>query len=264
MHGKLDIAGRLKRLLNVSRSTRHQQASRPTSGNDSKQDVPYFDEYHEMREYVVPLPPLTLMIKAGAPTVENFLVVGDVWAQVIGKLLIPGNVMLDIGCGCGRIPRFLVNFPGISYIGFDILQPSVDWCSEYLTPKSNGRFRFYHVDGFSQYYNPTGSIEAGQVKFPSEDAMVDLAIAASVFTHLKEPDAKHYLEEARRVLKIGGMALFSIHINTQLGCPFEGDEARIDIEPGYFVQLAENAKLKLKERIGKLCGQETFMFEAAE
>ncbi|MGP8129086.1 MAG: class I SAM-dependent methyltransferase [Candidatus Bathyarchaeia archaeon] len=217
-----------------------------------------------MRKYVVPLPSLALMVKAGAPTVENFLVVGDVWSQVIGKLLIPGSVMLDIGCGCGRIPRFLVNFPGISYIGFDILKPSVDWCSENLTSKSNGRFRFYHVDGFSQYYNPNGSIEASQVKFPTEDATIDLAIAASVFTHLKEPDAKHYLEEGRRVLKAGGIALFSIHINTQPGCQFQGDEARIDIEPEYFVQLAQNANLKLKERIGKLCGQETFLFEAAK
>lgn len=185
------------------------------------------------------------MTKAGAPSVENFLVVGDVWSQVIGKLLVRGSVMLDIGCGCGRIPRFLVNLPGISYIGFDILQPSVDWCAENITPKSNGRFRFYRIDGFSQYYNPKGSIAASHVKFPTEGASIDMVIAASVFTHLKEPDARHYLEEARRVLKTGGMA-------------------RIDIAPEYFIQLAASTKLKLKERIGKLCGQETYLFEAAE
>ncbi len=226
--------------------------------------VPYYDEYYEVRKYAVPLPPFVLIAKAGGPTVENFLVVGDVWAQVIGRLLGQGSSILDIGCGCGRIPRFLVNFPGISYIGFDIFKPSIDWCSEYLAPKSNGRFRFHYIDGFSQYYNPAGSIEAREVRFPTEDATISMAIAASVFTHLKEPDAIHYLEETRRVLKPQGTALFSIHVNVKPGFQFSGDEARTDIEPGYFIQLASNARLRLRERIGKLCGQEAFLFEATE
>ena len=47
-------------------------------------------------------------------------------------------------------------------------------------------------------------------EFPCEDASIDTALAASVFTHIDLNTAKRYLRETKRVLKIGGRAIFSI------------------------------------------------------
>jgi SAM-dependent methyltransferase len=59
-------------------------------------------------------------------------------------------------------------------------------------------------------YNPHGRLSASQVAFPYHDASFDFAFAASVFTHLDADECRHYLAEARRVLRPGGrlMATF--------------------------------------------------------
>lgn len=211
--------------------------------------------------YVAPLLSAELMGTVGASDIENFFVVGDAWAQVITRFLGASDTVLDIGCGCGRTARFLLNLRSIQYIGFDIFKPSIEWCIANLTPLSNNRFRFYHFDGFSQHYNPQGKISVSQYRFPADSGSIDVAFGASIFTHLRKSDAEHYLEETYRVLKKEGKAVFSIHVNPTVGQLFSGSEDRIDIDPGYFISMAERAQLKLKERIGDLCGQQTFMFE---
>ena len=52
-------------------------------------------------------------------------------------------------------------------------------------------------------------------EFPCEDASIDTALAASVFTHIDLNTAKRYLRETKRVLKIGGRAIFSIFALTK-------------------------------------------------
>ena len=211
-------------------------------------------------KYVAPLPSAQLMGSIGAPDIENFLIVGEAWAQVISKFLTLGDTVFDIGCGCGRTARFLIYF-SIEYIGFDIFQPSIQWCIENLTPLSNNRFQFYHFNGISEHYNPQGTINPMEYRFPSDDGYINMAIGASIFTHLTEPHAMHYLEETNRVLKGGGKALFSIHTHPADGKLISGKEDRIDIDPKYFLIMTQKAGLRLKEEIGDLCGQETFLFE---
>ena len=46
------------------------------------------------------LPSAQLMGSVGATTIENFYVVGEAWAHVVGSLLPGGGTVLDIGCGC--------------------------------------------------------------------------------------------------------------------------------------------------------------------
>jgi hypothetical protein len=85
---------------------------------------------------------------------------------------------------------------------------------------------------------------------------VDVSFAGSLFTHLLEPDAAHYLRETARVLAPAGRAIVSLHIEPAAGFRYSGSEARIDVEPDYFLELATNAGLVLDERLGDLCGQE--------
>ncbi len=209
---------------------------------------------------VVPLPSELLMGTVGATDIENFFVVGDAWAQVATRLLGPERSMLDIGCGCGRTARFLLNVRDLHYVGFDIFKPSIDWCATRITPATSGRFRFFHFDGGSAHYNPDGEQAAERYRFPAADDSTALVIAASLFTHLKEPDAVHYLAETARVLQPGGKALFSIHGAPEAGSSYSGDEDRIDIRPDYFIEIAARAGLSLKERVGDLCGQEALVF----
>jgi prepilin-type processing-associated H-X9-DG protein len=212
--------------------------------------------------YVLPLPSPALMANIGSHDLANFFAVGDAWSQIICSFIASNATVLDIGCGCGRIARWLINLPELRYIGFDIFKANIAWCDAHVTPRSGGRFQFHHFDGQSAFYNPGGRLATTDYRFPADAESVDFALAASVFTHLREPDALHYLRETQRVLRYGGRALFSIHIEPR-GGPFSGSEARIDIAPRYFVGMAERAGLALRERIGDVLGQELFLFEKA-
>src|SRR5205823_1511644 len=124
------------------------------------------------------------------------------------------------------------------------------------------RFEFHSIDVFSAAYNPRGKVLGTEVVFPAEDGTIDLAFACSLFTHLLEDDTKHYLREVSRVLAPGGIFLPTIHIEPAPGTATSGDKARIDINPDYFVRLAQDAGLRLVERLGTLNGQEALLFTA--
>jgi SAM-dependent methyltransferase len=203
------------------------------------------------------------MYHVGAPSVENFLVVGDAWGQVVSKHLVEPGQVLDIGCGCGRTARMLLHHPFIEgYVGFDVIKPYVDWDTAFLTPISDGRFRFVHLDVRSDYYNPTGSISPDSVTFPSQDGVFSLAFAASLFTHLKEGAARRYLSESRRVLRQGGRLIASVHTDAVAGTNWSGDESRADVRPEYWLALAADAGFSVEKELGEICGQATYTFRA--
>lgn len=106
--------------------------------------------------------------------------------------------VLDLGCGCGKLARFFCLNPGLTYVGIDLFAPSIRWCRRAFAPFSD-RFDFIHFDGQSDIYNPTGKIKSSEYVLPLEDSEMDMTICASLFTHLFEADARHYLEEIARI-----------------------------------------------------------------
>ncbi len=208
-------------------------------------------------KYTIPLPPDSLMWSVGGQNVENFLVVADAWAQVVSRYTIPYCTVLDIGCGCGRTARMLISNRFISsYIGFDVIAANVAWCNIYIKPAFEGRIcDFHHFDLYSREYNPTGAFQAKEFRFPCKDASVDVVVAASLFTHLLEPDANHYLSEIARVLRKTGTAIVSIHITVAANVNYQGGEARIDVNQQYFIDMASRAGLDCKDVIPDLAGQ---------
>jgi SAM-dependent methyltransferase len=120
---------------------------------------------------------------------------------------------LEIGCNHGRTALGLVDLISQegSYVGYDILKPHIDFANSHF-PLVNGRMKFVFADLFNQVYNPAGSIDPLSYIFPSANESIDVAYAASVFTHLLPETIEHYLEETARVLAPGGKAMYSLFI----------------------------------------------------
>jgi SAM-dependent methyltransferase len=214
-------------------------------------------------EIVPPIAATALRANVGSPSLVGNLFVADAWYLVLSRFLRKSSVVLDIGCGCGKMARTFVYHPYIQrYIGFDVIRENIDWCDQTIAPLSEGRFEFHYFDVFSRAYNPAGKINGADVVFPAVDGEVDFAFAGSVFTHLLQEDAEHYLREVRRALARDGIFLPSIHTSPSPGNKYSGNESRIDVDCEYFVSLAQAAGLRLMEKLGALCGQDTFLFAA--
>jgi SAM-dependent methyltransferase len=140
--------------------------------------------------------------------------------------------VLDIGCGIGRMARVLVGVlePPGSYDGFDVSRPGIRWCQARYTVTA-APFRFTHVDLHHPEYNPGGTGDAAELRFPYPDASFDLAIATSVFTHLLDGAVSRYLAETARVLAPGGR-LFSTWLLIDPGSPPEGGAPVFHPTPG--------------------------------
>jgi SAM-dependent methyltransferase len=100
--------------------------------------------------------------------------------------------IVDIGCGIGRLTTSLAGEPIASYLGTDILPEVLD---EARVPVAGDpRFSFALVDGLS---------------VPAESESRDIVCAFSVITHLLDEEVFAYLREAARILRPGGVAVFS-------------------------------------------------------
>jgi ubiquinone/menaquinone biosynthesis C-methylase UbiE len=122
----------------------------------------------------------------------------------------PGDRVLDVGCGAGRLAGPLTGFlgPAGSYEGFDSSAERIDWCNEHIAPHHPG-FRFSVADVHNGQYNPDAETKASEYTFPYGDGGFDVAFLTSVFTHMLPDDVAHYLDEIARVLKPGGRSLIT-------------------------------------------------------
>lgn len=161
-------------------------------------------------------PPYSLRAFVGGA--QGFDQVGEWFCGELLRLglLNRGTRVLDIGCGCGRVAYTLatdrrLDSLQIRYTGMDIDRASVDWCSRNIAT-ANSRFSFYHADCESPSYNPGGLEAADRYRFPHPDGAFDLILLTSVFTHLLEDAAVHYLAETSRLLAPGGSAYASFFL----------------------------------------------------
>ncbi len=155
----------------------------------------------------------------------------------------PSSSVLDIGCGPGRVAAALTRFldPATgTYEGFDVMPESIKWCRKAISPK-HPNFNFQVADLHNAQYNPAGTQRADAYVFPYGDARFDVALAASLFTHLRPFEGQRYLDEAKRVLRPGGY-LFGTWflINEEAEDLLERDKA---MTPGIFT--ASQPPLKL-------------------
>jgi SAM-dependent methyltransferase len=145
------------------------------------------------------LPPWPLMHDAFSHVqYRSYFATGNMAAKAIAGLaarfLGDGPVTVcEWGCGPGRVVRHL---PGLlpkesSVIGTDYNARSIAWCSSNLPGK-------YLVNKLA----PPLPLETGQV---------DVLYAISIFTHLSEAMHEEWLKELLRVVRPGGIILFTVH-----------------------------------------------------
>jgi SAM-dependent methyltransferase len=146
----------------------------------------------------LPLPPPILRVQvSGLARGEAFIVQSHHAAQAVlggvrraGRELEEFDAVLDFGCGCGRVMRRWAGISGPSFYGSDYNPKFIEWCRENLP------FAQFEVNGLAP-------------PLPFADGQFDLVYALSVFTHLTEPLQHQWITELRRVIKPGGLILFS-------------------------------------------------------
>jgi SAM-dependent methyltransferase len=133
--------------------------------------------------------------KVGKGITENMMRMG---------LLSPSSIVLDVGCGLGRLARPLVSYlEDGEYYGIDTTKSSVAWCAEAYKEYPN--FHFMHSDVYSTTYNRTATTKARDYIFPFNDGIFDFVWSTSLFTHMVIADVDNYLKEMSRVMKNGAM-----------------------------------------------------------
>lgn len=121
-------------------------------------------------------------------TDETFERTGRQDAELIAKYLRGDDVVLNIGCGVGRIEKYLA--PQVKLLhAIDVSGEMIRLAGQRLAGLPNVKLR-----------------EVGNQDFLSAfaDASIDLVFSFLVLQHLEREDAFLYLQDAHRVLKPGG------------------------------------------------------------
>ncbi|MBV8069771.1 MAG: class I SAM-dependent methyltransferase [Acidobacteriaceae bacterium] len=139
---------------------------------------------------------IAAMVAAGASPEAGaggeFDLIGQIELAILRYYgLKPGDFLIDVGCGPGRLAKPLSAYLRGRYSGFDIVDALVDH-AKLLVNRPDWRFE---------------SVE--HIGIPEPDGCADMVCFFSVFTHLLHEQSYWYLQEAIRVLKPGGTIVFS-------------------------------------------------------
>lgn len=137
------------------------------------------------------------------------------------------NVILDLGCGYGRLAfGILERLPDIKkYIGIDVNRDAINWCTKYINSKHQN-FSFIHTDVANRRYNPDGSIDKESIILPVQDRSVNILYLYSVFSHMDIGDIESYLKEFQRILADGGKIFLTAFVE-------DGVEDMVENPAGY-------------------------------
>jgi SAM-dependent methyltransferase len=161
-----------------------------------------------------PIPPPRLVrLVALDDDVEKWLATGAVDAGLIRRLLAENGVtlndlgaILDFGCGCGRVARWWDELSGPAVYGCDYDGVLTGWCRRnlpFLSVKTN----------------------ASVPPLPFRRESFDFIYAISLFTHLDAAAQHAWIPDVHRVLRPGGLFLFTVHGERFTGLLSEPDRA---------------------------------------
>lgn len=157
--------------------------------------------YRRRTGYSEPIPPVALRARVGSPGIDAFVRNGRVYEELLpetlreaGRPLSAFDCVLDLGAGCGRVlvPLWRRFGDGATFHGCDIDSGAIAW------------LRANH---------PGLAVEVNEFHppLPYPERSFDLVYSISVFSHLDERAQFEWLDEVRRVLRPGGLALLTVH-----------------------------------------------------
>lgn len=122
----------------------------------------------------------------------GFELIGPIEVALVRHYGLPQDGMLvDVGCGSGRLAKPLSAWLKGRYLGIDLVPALVDHARKIAARPD---WRFQVID---------------HISIPEADEQADVVCFFSVLTHLLHEQSYWYLEEAKRVLKPGGRIVFS-------------------------------------------------------
>ena len=131
--------------------------------------------------------------------------------EAVGKLeyyllrslgLTTGHLVVDIGCGSGRLAQQLASDKGIRYIGTDVV-PRLIESAKTLTRRDDWAFSVVE-----------------DIHIPCADNVADFVTFFSVLTHTTHEESFKYLQEASRCLKVRGQVVISF-LEFRIPCHWE-------------------------------------------
>lgn len=206
------------------------------------------------RRESIPFPPFSFQSLVCGPGLEEmFPSVGKTLVDMLDQYGMLGEQvdLLDVGCGCGRMARYLPGRPFRSYSGFDRHPGMIKWCNAVLAP-IDSRFRFQLVSVKSAYVawdGHEGQQDAETLVFPYPSDSFDSILLASVFTHMPLPEVRHYLRELHRVVRPGGKILLSVLLSPGAEC--RGDEVNFYLPPRLLAAAFDEARLAVHQAPSK-------------
>lgn len=130
----------------------------------------------------------------------DMLITGYIAAQRLGKIVREERLenirrVLDFGCGCARVTRFLdcLGEGDIELYGCDIDAEAIDWCQRHLA--DSGTFL----------------VSGDRPPLPAGLPSCDVITVLSVFTHLPEDMQFEWLRAIGAQLRPGGLLLATVH-----------------------------------------------------
>jgi SAM-dependent methyltransferase len=158
-----------------------------------------YDYYPPVSGDEPPLPDEVRRVRvAGNPSAEVFRLEGFTTLKKLERVLAgvgqtfrDVESVLDWGCGCGRVTRYLPRFTRARITGLDIDADNLAWCRREL------RFGEFHQVPL----RPPTDLPA---------AAFDLVIGISVCTHLREPEQLAWLAELVRLTRPGAVLLLTV------------------------------------------------------
>jgi SAM-dependent methyltransferase len=110
---------------------------------------------HEIRprwRHVIPIPSESLIATVNNPGLHNFYIVGKAYAHLVSAFLPKRARILDVGCGCAKLARFLHIIPTIkSYVGFDVIPENIKWSVQAFVHVNDTRFTFVHANIYIEF-----------------------------------------------------------------------------------------------------------------
>ena len=150
--------------------------------------------------------------------------------KYIGEGIDDASPILDWGCGCARVCRYIKEKQG-KLIGVDINEEAINWCKERIV----GRFE----------------VSTSLPPLSFSDNHFKVIYGVSILTHLSPEDQKLWINELLRITQIGGVVILSFHgIRSLLRFNLQNDDFS-ELNEKKFVNLGRNSAFGIKDNLGE-------------